>query len=228
MRRLSFLFAALLFSYAAFADEASFKFRTPADVQSFAQAYYLKPRPELVAPMIEAMSMTGYFQRATSSPPFIGFFSEVFLDNRDRLPDWQALIDKQDTETKAALLQAVALSKAGGATTVDGNSGSALDTYWGAFFASGNPAYINKLVDQLRFWDERDSFVLFMAGYAAKWSLASNAQSHALVRSILIWPQSSRDTRTQELISELLAQGPPRVKQDAFAIMRKQQETGKW
>jgi hypothetical protein len=36
------------------------------------------------------------------------------------------------------------------------------------------------------------------------------------------------DKRTRELISELLVQGPERVKQEAAEIVRRQREAGKW
>ncbi len=135
----------------------------------------------------------------------MAFFSEVFAANPDRLPQWQVLIEKQDEQTKAALQRALSMSKAGGVLTLRGHSPELNDSYWGAFFASGNPAYLRKLVDQLRYFDERDDLALFMAGASAKWSLASNAESHVIVRSTLETAKRNADTRTQELITELLA-----------------------
>lgn len=35
------------------------------------------------------------------------------------------------------------------------------DMYCGAFFASGNPAYVRKLAEQLRFVDERRDYLRF-------------------------------------------------------------------
>ena len=203
-------------------------FKTPQDVSAFPQTYYLQPRPELVANLIEAMPMSGFFKKATTSPGLIGFFSEVFIANPARFPDWQALIEKQDEETKAALQHAVAFSKTGGIIAIEGHSGRINDLYWGAFFASGNPAYVKKLVDQLRYWDERNDFSLFLAGATAKWSLASNAQSHVLVRSTLEAAKLNSDERTQELIAELLARDPVRIQQDSHDIVRRQREAGKW
>ena len=120
------------------------------------------------------------------------------------------------------------MSKAGGVLNSDGHSAGLNDVYWGAFFASGNPKFIRKLIDQLRYWDERDDLSLFFAGATAKWSLASNAQSQVGVRSALEEAKLNADKRTQELITELLAQGPAQVKQEISEIVTKQREVGKW
>ena len=118
MRLKLLVFATVLFSVAPLAQQAAWTFRTPDDVQKFNQSYYQNPRPDIVANLIEAMPMSGVFKRANSVPPFIAFFSEVFLANPTRLPDWQALVEKQDEGTRTALQRAIALSKAGGVISI--------------------------------------------------------------------------------------------------------------
>jgi TonB family protein len=203
---------------------------TTHDVDAFCQTYYLRPRPELIADVIDALHSTGFLQRATAVPPYVAFFSEVFAANPDRLPQWQVLIAKQDEQTKAALERALSLSKAGGVLKLEGHSAELNDMYWGAYFASGNVDYLKKLMEQLRYFDERDDFYLFLAGGTAKWSLASNAQSDILVRHQLEAAKHNVDTdkRTQELISELLSEDPSSVKEEINEILRKQREAGKW
>src|ERR1700680_3180547 len=159
--------------------------KTGNDVSAFIQEYYLRPQPELIAGLIDALHPTGYLEKETAIPPLVAFFSEVFAANPDRLSQWQVRIEKQDKQTKIALERALSLSKVGGVLKLEGHSGELNDMYWGAFFASGNPDYLKKLVDQLHYVDERNDSYLFMTGVSAKWSLASNAQSHILVRSTL-------------------------------------------
>jgi TonB family protein len=162
-------------------------FKTPEDVGAFMQTYYLRPRPELIADVVDALHSTGFLQKATAAPPTIGFFSEVFAANPDRRPEWQVLIAKQDEQTKAALERALSESKAGGVRSIDGHSAELNDEYWGAFFASGNPDFLKKIIDQLRYSDERDDFSLFMTGVSAQWSLASNAQNEDTRGTIRLW-----------------------------------------
>jgi hypothetical protein len=202
--------------------------KTPQAVGDFCQTYYLRPRPELIAGLIDALHRTGSLEKEAAIPPLVAFFSEVFAANPDKVSQWQVLIEKQDEQTKAALERALSLRKAGGVLKLEGHSAELNDMYWGAFFASGKPDYLRKLVGQLRYVDERNDFSLFMTGVSAEWSLASNAQSHILVRSTLETAKVNSDRRTQELIGELLAQGPTRVKQEASEIIRKQREAGKW
>jgi hypothetical protein len=203
--------------------------RTPEGIDAFTQTYYQHPRPDRIPTLIDALNSTGLLQKPSAIPPYVGFFSEVFSGNPDKLPQWQALIDKQDAHIKAALERAVALSKAGGVLTLRGHSAELNDMYWGAFFASGDSSFTKKLVDQLRYCDERNDLQLFMTGISAKWSLASNAQSHAVVALDLETEKGNNpDKRIRELIAELLVQGPARVKQEAAEVIRRQREAGKW
>jgi hypothetical protein len=208
-------------------QEAPF-FKTLEDATSFTETYYQNPRPELIADLIGALHSSGVTERPNGVPPFIGFFSEVFGAHPAHLAEWRALVAKQEASTRRLLYRALSISKAGGVLTLDGHSAALNDMYWGAFFASGRTAFLQKLVDQLRYSDERDDEALFFAGATAKWSLANNAQSHPLVRSTLEGHALTADPRTRALISELLAQGPARVKQDIADVVRHQREIGKW
>jgi hypothetical protein len=203
-------------------------FKTPEDVSAFVQTYYQRPRPELVGGLIEAFYSTGLAERANAAAPFIGFFSEVFAANPAGVPEWQALGAKRGGSVRDVLERAVAFSKAGGVTTIGGHSPSTNDLFWGAFFASGRPEFLQKLADQLRYFRERDDLMLFMAGATAKWSLASNAESHPLVRSTLEGPTLVADQVTRDIIRELLTQGSVRVKQEIAGIVERQREAGKW
>jgi hypothetical protein len=147
MRLKLLVFATVLFSVAALAQQTAWTFGAPDDVEKFNQSYYQSPRPDIVANLIEAMPMSGFFKRANSVPPFIAFFSEVFLANPTR---------------------------------------------------------------------------------TARWSLASNAQSHALVRSTLETAKFNSDKRTQEIVTELLVRDPAQVRQDIQDIVRRQKDAGKW
>jgi hypothetical protein len=202
--------------------------KTIPDIQSFMQSYYLQPRPQIIAGLIRAIQSSGFAQNAAAVPPVVGFFSEIFAANPDQLSRWQMVIVKQDDQTKAVLNQAVSLSKAGGVLTLNQHSPAINDEYWGAFFASGNPKFIGKLVDQLRFFDEREDFLLFATAATAKWSLASNAQLRPRVRQIIEEAKAGTDKRTQELIDQLLAQGPERVKQEMINIIATEKQSGKW
>jgi len=200
---------------------------TRDDISQFMEEYYLQPRPDLIADLIDALQPTGFVQK-TTVPVVMGFFSEVFAANPDRIPNWQVLIAKQDEQTKTALNRALAVSKGPGVIHSVEHSAEGNDLFWGAFFASGNPKFIKKLVDQLKYFDERDDFTLFAAGGTAMWSLASNAQSRPRVREAIEKAKPTADKRSQELITELLAEDPERIKQEMGEIINNQRQAGKW
>ncbi len=201
--------------------------KTPDDLPGFFQTYYLKPRPELISRAIELLPSSA-FNRPTGFGPVVGFFSEVFAANPDRLAEWQPLIEKLGNHARAPLDRALYLSKNGGALKIDDHAPELNDVYWAAYFASGNQQYIKRLVEQLRFDDERDNLKLYVTGATAKWSLASNAQSHVQVRSTLEVAKLNSDRRTQELIDELLSRDPEDLRRDMAAIVAKQRRAGKW
>lgn len=203
-------------------------FQTLEDAEPFIGTYYQKPRPDLIADLIEALPSIGLIEKPNAVPPYIGFFSEVFRLNPSRVPEWQAVIGKQQAPVKQILGRALALSQAGGVTTIEGHSASLNDAYWGAFGASGSPAVLQKLVDQLRYCDERDDEGLFFAGATAKWSLASTAATDGLVRSTLAGHSLTADQRTRALITELLTQPPAQIKQEMFEVVKAQRAAGKW
>lgn len=210
---------------AAFAQQT---FTDLPTLTAFTDTYYLHPRPDLVPAAIAALSSTGALRNRSAVPPVVAFFSEVFAANPDRLPEWRALIERGDAETKTVLRRALALSTSGGVLRLEGHSAELNDMYWGAFFASGNRAYLARLVAQVRHFDERDDLNLFLAGASAMWSLASNAQTHPRVRSALTLMQRTADPRTSQLIADLLAQGPGGVRQATVTILNAQRSAGKW
>jgi hypothetical protein len=98
----------------------------------------------------------------------------------------------------------------------------------GRLLCDRRTAFLQKLVDQLRYCDERDDEALFLAGATAKWSLASNALSDPFVRATLAGQTLTADQRTRALINELLREGSAQVKQEMSDLVRQQREAGKW
>ncbi|MBV9442426.1 MAG: hypothetical protein JO217_07000, partial [Acidobacteriaceae bacterium] len=202
--------------------------KTIDDVSAFMQGYYLHPQPNRIAEVIEALNPSGFVQRPTNEFAVIGFFSEVFAANQNRVPEWQDHIAKQDDRTKAILERALPVSKAGGLLNDTGHSAQLNDGWWAAFFASGNSKFVEKIVDELPYSDERKDELLFFAGATAKWSLASNARTDPLVRSTIEKAKARANARRQELINEVLNEDPDRIKQEMKEIVQRQREAGKW
>ena len=201
---------------------------TAAELDAFMNVYYLKPRPELIGQAIFGLGPTGITTNVTAQGPVTAFFSEVFAANPSRITQWEQLIEQQPPFAKQMLHRAVEWSKAGGVLALTGRSAEMNDLYWGAFFASGNPAYVKKLLEVVPFADDLDDFNLWAAGSTARWSLASNAQQHDRVRSILEAEKSTADKRMQEMITEMLTGDPGRFKLQMQETYARQKAAGKW
>jgi hypothetical protein len=202
--------------------------RTPDDFDAFMDTYYLKPQPEGIGYAIAMLSSSGVLQIPQAVGSMTAFFGEVFAANPSRLAEWQLVIDKQPQVTKTTLGRALLWSKSGGVLALPGRSQEMNGLYWGAFFASGNPMYVKKLLELAPFADERNDFNLWGTGATAKWSLASNARQHPLVRKILEEEKRTADKRTQDLITELLTRDPAQIKKEASDIYTQQKAAGKW
>jgi hypothetical protein len=200
----------------------------PEDLSAFTDTYYQHPRPELIARAIELSSRSADLQVPNAVGPTVAFFTEVFLANPDRLPAWKAVIEKQDARTRSLLTRAVDWAGEGGVLTVEGHSGGVNDLYWGAFFATGKPVFIELLLAETVYANQLDNMELWGAGITAKWSLASNARQHTRVHTILESEKASADKATQELINELLTKDPTDYQREMRAIAAKQRAAGKW
>jgi hypothetical protein len=198
------------------------------DVSAFMQTYYMHPQPNRIGDLIEALNPTGFTPRPNTDMVIVGFFSEVFAANPNRVPEWQIHIAKKDHRTRAILELAVSVSKTGGVLNDNGHSPQLNDGWWAAFFASGNPKLVQKIIDQLQYCDERKDQILFFAGATAKWSLASNARSHPLVRSTVENAKTTASARLGELIDQVLNGDLARIEQEIKEIIQTQREAGKW
>ncbi len=215
-----------------------------SDAERFTQTYYQHPRPEAVGDFIRVFQSEHVADHPGARPAYVGFFSELFISNPERVNDWESLIRQQEGPTRTVLEQSLDLVKSGGVATltreaaieIAGTDGlpsvmrgaAQNDMYWGAFFASGRTLYLQKIVDQLHFCDERDDQLLYWVGITAKWSLASNSQHHPLVRETLAGSALVADPRTRALMDELLHEQPAAVMQEAAAVVRDQRAAGKW
>jgi hypothetical protein len=202
--------------------------RTPEELGRFINKYYMEPRPERIPDAMVMLTSSGVLQIAEAVGMITGFFTEIFLTNPSRLPEWQLVIDEQPGFAKSVLDSALSWSKAGGVLQLPGRPRQITEFYWGAFFASGNPVYVKKLIELAAFAAERNDLTLWTIGSMAKYSLATNSRQDAVLHSILETEKRSADKRTQELIDEVLRVDPVRMQQEMMSFRNRQIRSGKW
>jgi len=216
---------------------------TAQELDEFATYYYQQPRPDLIPAAIEALGPSGFLDAtATATRPggrfwvLVGFFAEVFAANPDRVEEWRRLGTK-DWATRDCLRAAAKFGRPGALLAVEGawilrpaavfslgNSwGAANDARWGAFFASGNPAYVRRFVAQL------PDVVALNAdgtGIDAMWSLARNLPAHPQVRATLEESRATADPSTRALLDDLLTKDTETVRRNLVARIPRYAVTG--
>jgi hypothetical protein len=221
-------FGALALGGAVVGAEQAGRRMTSAELDRFAAHYYLHPQPELIPAAIEALGPSGFMKDRRWV--FVGFFTEVFAANPDRMPEWRKLIASTHWSTRDCLQTALKLSRPGVVLSLDGRWyyrpwailwlgnpwGRVNEMRWGAFYASGNPAFLRKVVDQLRLIDAIPSAPgsRFWEGADAMWTLARNAPEHPLVRVTLEVIRKESDPRTRDIISDVLTKDQSAIQEE--------------
>ncbi len=188
---------------------------TAVELDRFASNYYRNPQPDQITRAIAAMGPSDFTE--DRGHVFVGFFATVFAANPDRLEEWQKAIDRLHRPERKLLKEAVKLGHPGAILAQRGHRIALNDTYWGAFFASGDPAYLRRLASEMTLLDEYRAMD-FMVGATAKWSLVRNAPAHPLVRSTLeAMAATESDARICQHIDDVLQKDPVIVRQEIVA-----------
>jgi hypothetical protein len=201
-------------------------------IEQWMSHYYQNPQPELIRPAIEGLREEGKLGDENAIEQIIFFLSFLFSAHPEKAVEWTSPFIEGDLPVmeKKVLITALWLSDtqrakdylARLALTVpelqeyieDLTTGSPpdlermpidypgiLDSLWAAFMATGESRFVIRIISALAGCDSEDAIGLLI-GNAARWSLKSNAEDHAAVRSIC---------------EEQLAEQPPKI----AAILRK-------
>ncbi|MDP2652655.1 MAG: hypothetical protein Q8Q08_01345 [Candidatus Omnitrophota bacterium] len=122
--------------------------------------------------------------------PFAHFIATAARDNPDLLKKLQDLEARQSGVSKTLVAQIIAQTL--DFQSPDPSSPFFLDYLWGEFLASGSEAPVRKIISALDHqWPDKDAklsdedVARALTHSAARWSLASNAQQHPLVKEII-------------------------------------------
>ncbi len=160
------------------------------------------------------MAKEGVLDRETTQAPIIAFLAQVFAQNSDKLSMWfkelsslqeahydlvlRALWHSNMVQTNA-FLRTIAdqssekvrdrvneLLRRTPLTPLNAPmvSPAVLDILWGAFFATGDEQYIERIISVLPWLETKGNVDRLLIGGAAQWSLTSNAVQHQKVLNI--------------------------------------------
>ncbi|MDD4818056.1 MAG: hypothetical protein PHI85_08825 [Victivallaceae bacterium] len=179
---------------------------------SFIQVYFrIKPADRIAELFKDCDNMFTASQEQQAAPPLVGFFHEVFKANPGRLDEWLDDIAKlKSPKLKKLLVAAMLLSNTPESRTALANAAKKypelritaptgplslqditalnqlppdmLDYCWGAFFASGDPKYVQAI---LRTAAIPDGDSIRLNAHAARWSAVSIAGNTPEVKALL-------------------------------------------
>jgi hypothetical protein len=174
--------------------------------------YYQHPEPEKVPAALCFYMDTLYQSKPVTRAPMIGFFSTIFKNdpaimkkafddlatsgslnarifminaaNFTNTDEGRGLVKRAGKEWKEPKIQWVIgqLKPPPDLLTLPLTKKTYLDMLWAMFFATGDPAYVKKVISGLALLDGTGDEIAI--GGAARWSLTSNALQHKKVHDI--------------------------------------------
>jgi len=189
--------------------------REPDPDHDWLTYYYQNPEPEKLIEQIRKWSDGRILSDERARPALVGFLSQVFRQNRDKIKEWYLDISDLPPEDMQTIRLALIFSRTSEGDDIikEGDVEGILenrppkvlemsmrqlptfDMLWGYFYATGSEAVIQRMIFLFRY-EEMDlsAEVDIPEGYsaiteqlpeAAHWALVSNAQNHPLVLQLL-------------------------------------------
>lgn len=201
---------------------------TETELGIFTNTYYLHPQPELIAQAISFLSSSKILKKnRNAGPPTLGFFARVFGDNPESVAEWKKVIKKQDRKTRKLLNRAIKTELE--TLLSETETGAALnDMYWGAFFASGERQYVDRLIGQLKYLGERHDINRYIAAATAKWSLSNNAKRHPDVKLAVEGMKNGNNPEHSDIAEDILSMEPKTIQDEMTAVLKEQKAKGVW
>lgn len=231
--------------------------------EAFTAFYYRNPEPQRVTLSMRYVDRDETLTPDRALGPISGFYGEIFRANPENVADWISEIDKFSDRARYLFAAALWVAGTDAAkvylgklelgpvprapielsellkteppdlVTLTPNTPAAVDMLWGAFSATGEPIIIRNIVRATRQYTDREDLQTFMTAATARWSLASQAQSHEVVRSILSEEIARLQGEEQKLLSEVLEAsesptGPASLIRRTDQILKQQQASGRW
>lgn len=101
------------------------------------------------------------------------------------------------------------------------------DVYWNMFFATGNNGYLDLLIENIKYNDERNDLIKYITGASAKWSMSSNIQQHEQVK-VYIHSLIDSEDESYKHIFDLFELDLYEFEKETENIIREQRDKGIW
>ncbi|GGZ66380.1 hypothetical protein [Mesonia mobilis] len=214
------LISIILFIF--FLNKPSYGQSSERDFSKILHTYYLYKDKDLVDKTIDYINNSPTTYENLESI-LKGFFGALFLSDESVKKSFNENFDRIENSDFKELLESLNSSNidtiySKAKITADYN-----DMNWASYFATGNLKYLDNIISNISYDNEREDIVLFLAGASAKWSLCSNANQDEVVKKYL---ESLKDKN--ENIKEILDNDPRYFKNKTVEIIKTQKSKGVW
>lgn len=186
------------------------------------QTYYLHKDKDIVNKTIDFVNHAPVNYKKLE-PILTGFFGAIFLYEKDIKKSFISNFDKIEKSDIKELFINLSSSNIDTLYTKLKITTEYNDMNWASYFASGNIKYLDNIISNLPYDNERTDLTLFLAGATAKWSLCSNATQDKLVKKHLNSLKGKNEN-----IKEILKEEPQYFKDKMVAIIKEQKSKGIW
>ncbi len=200
---------------------------TPIDPVAFFYAEIFKQYPDKLEEWIKIIDSF------SDRPGQRLFWTALWLSNTEKGREYlEQQYDSGASGQKQWLIQALAQTPSDlisiQPTTPEDN-----DVIWGAFFASGDAAYVINLINVACLYDGSDDYLRFITAASAKWSLAANAFRHISVKRTLKAEAGKRQGVDKNVVLRILKlseqpDGAAILFEETRQIIREKQSRGLW
>ncbi|TCD00567.1 hypothetical protein EZ449_20630 [Pedobacter frigidisoli] len=214
--------ATIILAITLMLSEISFAQNMNRDFGQILQTYYLHKDNDVVDKAVDFINKTPMDYNKLS-PILTGFFGAAFINDKTIKSDFAKklnLVEKPEFKQLLTFLLSSNIDTIYSKTKI---STSLNDMNWSSFFATGSTKYLDNIIANAPYIENRTDLNLFLAGATAKWSLSSNSRQHALVTKYL-----NSLINKNIMLKEILEKEPQYFQNATIGILKIQREKGIW
>lgn len=186
------------------------------------QSYYLYKDKDVVEKTVDFINNTTMDYNRLN-PILTGFFGALFLNDTILKSKLIFNLNKVQKADIKRLLTELSFSNIDSFYSKSKITTDFNDMNWASFFATGNKKYLDNIISNIPYAENRSDINLFLTGASAKWSLCSNSKQDKVVKNYLTSLQNNN-----KAIKEILNQGQQYFREETVNILKKQKEKGIW
>ena len=186
------------------------------------QSYYLYKDKDLIDKTIDFINNTKMDYNSLN-PILTGFFGALFLNDNSVKTNIISNLNKIEKLDIKELLTRLSSSNIDTFYSKAKVSTQYNDMNWSSFFATGNTKYVDNIISNIPFSENRIDINLFLTGASAKWSLCSNSKQDKTVKAYLSTVQEKNKN-----IKEILEKEQQYFREEMVSILKDQKAKGIW